>query len=181
MRKSLFFWIVLLGFVFAQKQDTIIIRTSMGDMTAVLYGDVAPKHASNFKKLIKKGFFNGCQFHRVVKNFVIQGGDPKSKDMNFKDDGTGGPGYTIPAEIKLPHVKGAIGAARESDKINPTRRSSGSQFYICLTDLPHLDNKYTVFGQLIEGWAVLDSIAGVKVGERDHPVEPVWIEKIIVK
>lgn len=174
-----FIWILfLIGIASAQeKVEVAVLETNMGKIVIQLFDKDAPIHAKNFKKLVREGFFDGTQFHRVIDGFVIQGGDPNSKDNNFADDGAGGPGYTLPAEIKLPHKKGYVGAARESDKVNPERRSSGSQFYICLQDLPRLDGKYTVFGRVVQGWDTVEKIAKVKTGERDHPIHPVRIKK----
>lgn len=123
------------------------IHTDKGDILLELFPDVAPKHVDNFLKLTKKGFYNGLVFHRVVPGFVIQGGDPKG-------DGTGGPGYTIPAEFnKRHHLKGTLAMARSMDP-----NSAGSQFYICLAPQPSLDGKYTVFGQVVKGKDIPEKI-----------------------
>jgi cyclophilin family peptidyl-prolyl cis-trans isomerase len=106
---------------------------------------------TNFLQLAKGGFYDGLTFHRVEPGFVVQGGDPMG-------NGTGGPGYTIPAEIGLPHIKGALAWARTGDEVNSERRSSGSQFYITLETTPFLDGNYTVFGQTIEGMEVVGKI-----------------------
>jgi cyclophilin family peptidyl-prolyl cis-trans isomerase len=128
------------------------IKTDKGDIVCELYPDQAPQTVNNFVYLSRAGFYDGLTFHRVVPDFVIQGGDPLGK-------GNGGPGYTIPAEIGLPHTKGALACARLPDQANPERDSSGSQFYITLAATPHLDGAYTVFGQVIEGMSVVESIA----------------------
>jgi peptidyl-prolyl cis-trans isomerase B (cyclophilin B) len=122
------------------------ITTRHGLIKLELYADKAPKTVANFKKLAGEGFYDGLTFHRVVPGFVAQGGDPKG-------DGTGGPGYTIEAEIHpaLKHITGAVATARLGDQVNPQKRSSGSQFYICLAPVPHLDGGYTIFGQVVEG------------------------------
>jgi cyclophilin family peptidyl-prolyl cis-trans isomerase len=140
----------------------------------------APQHVSNFKKLALQGFYDSTTFHRIVPGFVIQGGDPLSKDGDRSNDGTGGPGYTIPAEIEATHVRGALAAARLGDPVNPERRSSGSQFYICLKDLPFLDGNYTVFAKVIEGMDVVDMIAKVARDERDNPIESVVMTKVYI-
>ncbi len=106
---------------------------------------------TNFIQLAQGGFYNGLVFHRVVPNFVVQGGDPEGT-------GRGGPGYTVPAEIKLPHLQGALAWARLSDNVNPKKRSSGSQFYITLEKTPYLDGEYTVFGQTVGGMDVVKKI-----------------------
>lgn len=135
----------------AAKKYTAVIKTSKGDIVLELYPKVAPLSVTNFKQLADAGFYNGLTFHRVVPGFVIQGGDPQGT-------GSGGPGYTIPAEIGLPHKKGALAWARTGDEVNPERRSSGSQFYITLEPTPMLDGSYTVFGQTVSGAEVVDVI-----------------------
>lgn len=184
-------------------KGTLILRLS----------DSTPLHRDNFIRLTKSGFFDGITFHRVIKNFMIQAGDPNTKHPDSAASvGSGGPGYTIPAEI-IPgmfHHKGALAAARMGDQVNPQRESSGSQFYIVqgkvftpagldslqngrlrgyifpeehrkvyttIGGAPHLDNQYTVFGRLIEGYDVLDAIAEVKTNQRDRPEEDVRIIK----
>lgn len=162
---------VLLG----QKWDTLaVIETAYGTMRIQLYRQT-PLHRANFLKLAKEGFFDGTTFHRVVPGFVIQGGDPNSKDSDPSNDGMGGPGYTIPAEIRpeLKHIRGAVGAARLGDNINPSRASNGSQFYIVVAEqgTPFLDGSYTVFGQVIEGIEVADKIVAVERDGRDRPLQ----------
>ena len=128
-----------------------VIHTSKGDITCALNYQIAPLSVTNFVQLAQGGFYNGLIFHRVVPNFVIQGGDPKG-------NGTGGPGYTVAAEISLPHHQGALAWARTPDQINPQKKSSGSQFYITLEKIPYLDNEYTVFGQTVSGFDVVKKI-----------------------
>jgi cyclophilin family peptidyl-prolyl cis-trans isomerase len=128
------------------------ITTEKGDIIVELDAGAAPETVNNFVFLAREGFYDDLTFHRVVPDFVIQGGDPLGS-------GTGGPGYTVPAEIDLEHVKGAIAMARRSDDVNPERASSGSQFYITLEATPHLDGVYTVFGEVVEGMDVVESIA----------------------
>jgi peptidyl-prolyl cis-trans isomerase B (cyclophilin B) len=140
-------------------------RTELGSIVIELYPKDAPKHVENFLKLVGQGFYTGLTFHRIVPAFVIQGGDPQSRS-NWQSNrlGTGGPGYNLPAEIGRKHVRGAVAAARQGDSVNPNKESSGSQFYICLADLPSLDRSgYTVFGQVVDsGMDVVDKIARVK-------------------
>jgi peptidyl-prolyl cis-trans isomerase B (cyclophilin B) len=138
------------------------IETNRGDIVVELYPDVAPKTVANFEKLAKDGFYNGLTFHRVEPGFVVQGGDPKG-------NGTGGPGYEIPAEISPTekHLRGTIAMARTSDEVNPERKSSGSQFYICLEPAPFLDGQYTLFGAVIKGMNVVDQI---KVGDKMNKI-----------
>jgi len=133
------------------KKYTAIIKTGKGDIVCELNASKAPLSVTNFKYLADGGFYNGLTFHRYEPNFVIQGGDPSG-------NGSGGPGYTIPAEIGLLHKKGALAWARTGDNVNPKRRSSGSQFYIALEPTPFLDNQYTVFGQVIKGMDVAETI-----------------------
>lgn len=139
-----------------------VITTTYGEIKIELYADKAPKTVANFKKLASEGFYNGLTFHRVVPGFVVQGGDPKG-------NGTGGPGYTVEAEInpKLKHVTGAVATARLGDQVNPQKRSSGSQFYICLAPAPHLDGEYTIFGQVVEG---MDKVPRIRKGDRMEKV-----------
>ena len=152
------------------------ISTSYGDMFAHLY-EGTPLHKANFEKLANEGFYNQTEFHRTVKNFVIQGGDPNSKDDDRNNDGTGGPGYTTSAEIdssRYKHIFGAIGAARLPNNVNPERNSSGSQFYVVTnpdgTDF--LDGEYTVFGEIVGGMDVAQLIENVEVNnsQQNRPV-----------
>ena len=139
----------------------VVLETVCGDIVLELHPEDAPQTVANFTRLVKQGFYDSLTFHRVVPGFVIQGGDPNSRDDNPFNDGEGGPGYTIPAEIKAKHVKGAVAMARKADAVNPERASSGSQFYIALRDLAQLDGAYTVFGQVVSGWAAVDSIVSL--------------------
>jgi cyclophilin family peptidyl-prolyl cis-trans isomerase len=139
----------------------VLLETACGPIVIELHPEDAPQTVANFTKLVKQGFYDSLTFHRVVPGFVIQGGDPNSRDANPFDDGQGGPGYTLPAEIKAKHVKGAVAMARKPDAVNPERASSGSQFYIALNELTQLDGAYTVFGQVVSGWAAVDSIVAL--------------------
>jgi cyclophilin family peptidyl-prolyl cis-trans isomerase len=140
----------------------VVLDTAKGKIVIQLADKDAPKTAANFLKLVKKGFYDGTTFHRVIKGFMIQGGDPNSKDANIFNDGQGGPGYTVPAEIKLPHLRGSIAMARMPDQINPKRESSGSQFFICVADRKDLDRGgYTVFGKVISGMEAVDAIVAM--------------------
>lgn len=162
----------------AKESNTVLLQTSMGDITIELFEKDAPQHVANFKKLVKSGFYNGTTFHRVIPGFMIQGGDPNSKDNDRSNDGLGGPGYTIPAEIKAKHEKGSVAAARMGDQVNPKRESSGSQFYIVTGEASHLDGQYTVFGKVIKGLDIALKIQDVKKDERDNPIEKVEIKKV---
>ncbi len=166
-----------------QKVDTnevAIIHTTKGDMVVEFWSDVAPNTVENFKKLARSGFYDGTAFHRIIKRFMVQGGDPLTKDKTKEDMyGTGGPGYQIKAEFNnRKHQKGVLSMARAA---NPD--SAGSQFFICHADAPFLDGKYTTFGKLIKGEDVLDKIANTPVGpsqsgENSKPMERVEIINI---
>lgn len=137
----------------------------------------APQTVLNFKRNVKRGYYNGLAFHRVIPNYLVQTGDPLTRDeMSRQTWGTGGPGYTIPAEPGQPHVKGAVAMARLNDAMNPTRESSGSQFYICLRKLSKLDNDYTVFGNVTQGLEVLSELSRVSTDENDVPRERIEVE-----
>ena len=155
------------------------IETSLGTIKVRLYADT-PKHRENFAKLAFNGFYDGLLFHRVIANFMIQGGDPLTRNIeNQPKFGTGGPGYQIPAEIVAGHhhKKGALAAARKGDMANPMKESSGSQFYIVQSEAgcSHLDGEYTIVGETIDGFAVIDKIAAVQTDGRGLPLEPVKI------
>lgn len=151
--------------------DTIVLfETNFGPIKIKTDATSAPKTSENFVKLVNDGFYNNLTFHRIIPGFVIQGGDPDG-------NGQGGPGYTVPAEIKLAHKRGSVAMARLSDQMNPERASSGSQFYIALQDLPGLDGAYTVFGEVVSGMEIVDMIANVKTDDDDKPVQPVIIKK----
>ena len=198
-----------------RKRD-VLIQTTMGDITIRL-SDSTPLHRDNFLKLVKKKYFDSVLFHRVIQNFMIQGGDPNSKSAPAGQPlGNGGPGYTVPAEFRttLFHKKGVIAAARMSDDVNPTKASSGSQFYIVqgkvFTDAgldsletfrlrgrkippeqravyktiggtPHLDQGYTIFGEVVKGFDVIDLIAATatsKGQDRDRPLTDIRINSV---
>ncbi len=160
-----------------KESDIVILETSMGDITIELNPKDAPNHVKNFRKLVKNGFYNGITFHRVIPGFMIQGGDPNSKDNDRSNDGQGGPGYTIPAEIKGKHELGSVAAARLGDQANPKRESSGSQFYIVTGEASHLDGQYTVFGKVTKGMDIAQKISNVKRDGADNPIEKVTIKK----
>lgn len=199
-----------------KKCARVKIETNYGSMVVALYNET-PKHRDNFLKLVREGYYDNVLFHRIIRDFMVQAGDPNSRDTAFTGMlGAGDIGYTIPAEINFPelyHKRGALCAARQSDVVNPERASSGCQFYIVqgktLTDpeltameqrlrimlnnpdfhytddqrlfyktfggTPHLDGGYTVFGEMIKGFDVLDILNAVKTGANDRPVEPVRI------
>lgn len=220
MVRLLYVTLILAGSVsFLHAQSTgserlVKIETSLGDMVLRLY-DETPGHRDNMVKLIEEGFYDGQLFHRVIKDFMVQGGDPHSVGAERGQRlGTGGPGYTIPAEFNdhLYHQKGALAAARMGDNVNPQQASSGSQFYIVqgrvyttemlksleqrkttpftpeaieayttIGGTPHLDGAYTVFGELTEGFDVLDRIAATATDSGDRPLEDVVYSITIVQ
>lgn len=147
-----------------------IIKTKFGDIEVRFLPDVAPKHVENFIKLAKDGFYNGTIFHRVIPGFMIQGGDPNTKDSLKKDTyGQGGPGYSIKAEFSdMPHKRGTVSMARANDP-----DTAGSQFFIVVEDSRFLDNKYSVFGEVVKGIGVTDKIVNLPRDERDNPKERV--------
>ena len=174
--------ILTIGVVFmscAKEEKVAIISTKFGDMVVEFYDDVAPMHVESFKILADEGYFDGTTFHRVIPGFVIQGGDPNSKDEDRMNDGTGGRAgkffgigreddpnsWTIPAEFNdKDHVKGTLSMARSS---NPN--SGSSQFFICHAATPQLNNQYTVFGQVIEGLDVIDQIVYSETPKKQNP------------
>lgn len=162
----------------APVDEYVKMETSVGTIIIDLYEAETPLHAANFRKLAEEEAFNGIYFHRVMPGFVVQGGDPNTRDNDSKaDDGHGGIGERIPAEIGQPHLRGTLGAARTGDDVNPERLSSGSQFYFCLARIPHLDGKYSVFGKVVEGMDVVDSIATYETDINDNPLEKITIDK----
>jgi cyclophilin family peptidyl-prolyl cis-trans isomerase len=198
--------------VMGQTPTIVVLNTTEGDIRIKLYNET-PLHRDNFIKLVKEEYYDGVLFHRVIQNFMIQTGDPNSKNANAGQSlGDGGPGYTIPAEFvpSLFHKKGALAAARQGDQVNPRKESSGSQFYIVqgqvlnvdqldalvrankhipfteeekaayttIGGTPHLDQNYTVFGEVIEGLDVLDKIASVETDQRNRPLSDIRIIKV---
>ena len=160
--------------------EVAVIKTSEGEMVVRFWNDAAPNTIDNFKKLAPSGFYDGTIFHRIVKGFMIQGGDPNSKDPAKENRyGEGGPGYKIKAEFNdHPHERGVISMAREPDP-----NSAGSQFFICLASVPQLDRQYTTFGKLIKGDDVLGKIGDTPVtrnnaGEMSKPTRRVTINKV---
>jgi len=161
------------------EEDIVTLTTPDGIILIKLDVIKCPKHSENFKKLVKDGFYDGTTFHRVIPGFMIQGGDPKSKNADDRGShGTGGPGYTIPAEIGNKHTLGAVAAARLGGSANPEKESSGSQFYIVVDEMQcrQLDGDYTVFGQVIEGMDVADKIVAKPRDPRDNPKTPVTMQ-----
>ncbi len=162
----------------ALAEEIGVIETAKGTIKIRFFPDVAPKHVENFKKLAGSGFYDGTTFHRVIPGFMIQGGDPNSKNDDRSLHGTGGPGYSVDAEFnKRPHKRGAVSMARSRDP-----NSAGSQFFICVAPSPFLDGQYTVWGEVIEGMNVVDMIVSEKRDRNDNPLKrqvmiKVYIEK----
>ena len=161
-------------------KEVAVIKTSEGEMVAEFWPEVAPNTVENFKKLARSGFYDGTAFHRIVKGFMIQGGDPLTKDPAKESRyGTGDPGYKIKAEFNdRSHERGVLSMARSSDP-----DSAGSQFFICLANVSRLDHQYTAFGKLIKGDDVLGKIGDIEVttsenGERSKPTKRVTVESI---
>ena len=185
MRKT-FILIFLIGVLLmscSKDQKVAVISTKFGDMVVEFFPDVAPKHVENFQILAEEGYYNGTTFHRVIPGFMIQGGDPNSKDLDRMNDGTGGragkffgigrendpESWTVPAEFNdTPHQRGTLSMAR-SQNID----SGSSQFFICHDNAPFLDGQYTVFGQLISGIEVVDEIVNAERDPRDNPLDRV--------
>lgn len=185
MRKT-FILIFLIGVLLmscSKDQKVAVISTKFGDMVVEFFPDVAPKHVENFQILAEEGYYNGTTFHRVIPGFMIQGGDPNSKDLDRMNDGTGGragkffgigrendpESWTVPAEFNdTPHQRGTLSMAR-SQNID----SGSSQFFICHDNAPFLDGQYTVFGQLISGIEVVDQIVNSERDPRDNPLDRV--------
>lgn len=168
---------VFLVFSSVQAGEVAVIETTLGTIEFELLSDQAPGHVKNFKTLAKSSFYNGTTFHRVIPGFMIQGGDPNTKDNDRDNDGFGGPGYQIKAEFNdTPHKRGIVSMARSQ---NPD--SAGSQFFIVVKDSPFLDGKYTVFGRVTRGMDVADKIVSVKTDDRDNPITKVEMKKVYIK
>lgn len=146
-----------------------------------LYDNAAPLHVQNFKDLVARRYYHGMRFHRAFPGTLLQTGDPYSKHGPSDRTGTGGPGYTIPAEIRLPHTPGAIAASRIDGPINPSRVSNGSQFYICLKSMPDLNGQYTVFGRILEGLEDLEDISRKTTDPNNFPLEKIYIKSMIME
>ena len=137
----------------------------------------APQTTANFKKLITDGFYVKTTFHRVFPGYLVQGGDPLSRRKDRSVIGTGGPGYTLRAEIRRRHLRGAVAMGRLPDNINPNRQSNGSQFYVCLQAIPSQDGKDTVFGEVVSGLSALDEISRLPADSNANPIDRVQIRR----
>jgi peptidyl-prolyl cis-trans isomerase B (cyclophilin B) len=154
-----------------------VIETKFGNMELKFFPDAAPHHVNNFIELAKKGVYDGTTFHRVIPKFMIQGGDPNSKNPDRTKHGMGGPGYTIKAEFNdRPHKRGTLSMARAA---NPD--SAGSQFFICVADAFFLDKQYTAFGELVSGIEVADKIVSQQRDKNDNPIERSEVKVLIVE
>ena len=166
----------------SQEKEVVVIETDHGEMLLELWPDVAPKTVENFKKLINEKFYDDTAFHRIIKDFMIQGGDPLTKDAAKASEwGTGGPGYEVPAEFnKRKHVRGVLSMARSADP-----DSAGSQFFICLDTVDQLDGKYTAFGKLVGGDDVLTKLGDTECvrngGEMSRPKDRVTVKSVKIE
>lgn len=162
--------------------EVAVLETSFGDITLGFLADVAPGHVDNFKKLIGEGFYDSTKFHRVVPRFMIQGGCPNTKEEDWRQYGSGNPGYAIPAEFNnTKHVRGTLSMARSQHP-----NSAGSQFFVCVARAASLDRKYTAFGFVVSGLDVVDQIVSVptknnSTGEKSLPVDPVHLKRAYIK
>ena len=161
-----------------QSQEIAVLETSLGTIELKFFPDKAPKHVENFQKLAKEGFYDGTTFHRVIPGFMIQGGDPNSKDSDQRHrHGSGGPGHSVDAEFNdTPHKRGILSMARAEDP-----NSAGSQFFIVVKDSLFLDQNYTAFGEVVQGMDVADKIVGVARDGGDNPVEPVVVNSVSIE
>jgi peptidyl-prolyl cis-trans isomerase B (cyclophilin B) len=162
----------------AKKEPRAIIKTKFGEMEIKFFHAVAPKHVENFIKLAKSGFYNGTIFHRVIPGFMIQGGDPNTKDLTKKETyGQGGPGHNVTAEFnETPHKRGIVSMARAKEP-----DSAGSQFFIVVEDSRFLDRQYTAFGEVVKGMGVADKIVNEPRDNRDNPIERIEMQVQIVE
>ncbi|MBW5395290.1 peptidylprolyl isomerase [Brachyspira hampsonii] len=165
----------------AQKPKTskehLFIETNFGTIEIAFFPEKAPKHVEAIKKLANEGFYDGTLFHRVIPGFMIQGGDPLSKQPNRALHGTGGPNFLIPAEFNDISPKRGICSMARGTSIN----SAGSQFFICVADSPFLDGQYTVWGEVVSGMDVADKIVALKRDANDNPLEPAKMNRVYVK
>lgn len=167
---------------FEKKNPKAVISTRFGDIEIRLFPDLAPRHVENFLSLAKMGLYNGTTFHRVIPGFIIQGGDPMSKNPDRRLHGTGGPGYGLtPEPSDRPHRRGTFSMAKMPRDADSTRdvTDNGSQFFICVADTSSLDRMYTAFGEVIRGLDVLDRIVKLPRDERDNPLESVPMTVVV--
>ncbi|MEM3086652.1 MAG: peptidylprolyl isomerase [Halobacteria archaeon] len=157
--------------------EVAVIETDFGKIVFRFLPDKAPGHVENFKKLARSGFYDGTAFHRVIPGFMIQGGDPNSRSDDRSRHGTGGPGYTIPAEFNdVSHVRGVVSMARSSDP-----NSAGSQFFVVVADSTFLDRQYSAFGRVVEGMEVADKIVNLPRDSRDNPLQKAVMKRVTIE
>lgn len=171
----------------ARANDLAVIAIKLPDektprnVTVELFNNDAPNTVANFEKLARRKFYKNIAFHRAFPNKMVQTGDPASRHKKSNIAvGVGGPGYTVPAEIKRRHVRGSVAMGRLPNKINPNKASNGSQFYVTLAPMPKLDGEYTVFGQVTDGLDVLEKISRQTADSNDSPVDRVYIKSVTV-
>ena len=182
MKKLLLsFTLLALSIFSARAQDSVVFEFRIGHqpelrhIVITLDAGAAPQTVANFEKLVRHKFYNGLKIHRIIPNTLVQMGDPLTRFNDLARVGTGGPGYTLPPEFHLKHTAGAVAMARLGDDLNPARRSSGSQFYICLKPMPDLDGKYTVFGHVTQGMDVLSNLSNQAANTNNYPVPAIVI------
>ena len=159
-------------------KEHLFIETNFGTIEIAFFPDKAPKHVEAIKKLANQGFYDETLFHRVIPNFMIQGGDPLSKQPNRALHGTGGPDFNIPAEFNdISHKRGICSMARSQHKDS----GAGSQFFICVANVPYLDGQYTVWGEVIRGMDVADKIVALDRDYNDNPIKPAKMKKVYIK
>lgn len=164
---------------FKKKNPKVVLSTKFGDITIRFYTDIAPRHVDNFLNLAKIGLYDGTTFHRIVPGFMIQGGDPLSKEPDRSQHGNGGPGFSLnPEPSDQPHLRGTVSMAKMPRDEDRTRDVSdnGSQFFISLEDNSSLDRTYSVFGKVMKGMDIVDKIAEMERDERDNPLDPVVLK-----
>ena len=169
---------------FKKKNPKVVISTRFGNITIQFYTDVAPRHVDNFLNLAKIGFYNGTRFHRVIPGFIIQGGDPLSKEADRTLHGTGGPGFGLtPEPSDQPHRRGTVSMAKMPRNEDRTRdvNDNGSQFFICVEDTSSLDRTYTAFGKVRKGMDVVDQIVAVERDTEDNPLDPITMTIDVVE
>lgn len=170
--------------IVSSKREVAVLQTAFGKIVIEFYDDTAPKHVSAFKKNIREGVYEGTAIHKIVPGFVIMGGDPFTKDQDPANDGWGGVGAPVPNEYSAAHknVRGAVGAPRKPESVNPDKAGQGFQFYIALADLPALDaSEHTVFGRVIEGLDVVDRIAAASRTETGAPKDRIEFRKVFIE
>lgn len=187
MKRTLLATLTTLAFALTMHaEDCAVVTLKVGREKRVqqfaieFYDGDAPATAENFRKLARKGYYNGTAIHRAFASTMLQMGDPLSKSKDRSKVGTGGPGYSLQPEIRRRHTRGAIAAARLPDKLNPSRVSNGSQFFVCLRAMPEYDGQYTVFGQVLWGLEDLEALSTRSTDSNDYPAERIEVKSIKV-